>query len=355
MRNQDPLADWLHWPVRPLPAAEQAKVQAQWGEELVILERWLDTPAATRRGSMDQVIKPGWGALCGFDRADLAHAQALYRRVVETGGKGNQYVQEQLLRALAASEDPGLIPFWREMIDFQRRPRDQFLASRRTLVLSALALLAIHQDSPNADLALRGLAHHLEPAVRAEAIYYLGAAYRLAQRSLPAEVAGQIAGIATHDAVFAPRFRARALLREHGLPVPFDFPGGVYELRVQLAWAQRTLLLRSENTLEELHVAIQDAFGWDADHLYCFFMNGQDAFDDYRIASPPEEEGPYWAHDMRIGELGLVLGHRFIYYFDYGDGHQFDIAVTNICLRAQADKYPQVTESVGEPPEQYPD
>jgi hypothetical protein len=158
-----------------------------------------------------------------------------------------------------------------------------------------------------------------------------------------------------HDAVFAPRFRARALLREHGLPVPFDFPGGVYELSVQLAWAQRTLLLRSENTLEDLHFGIQAAFDWDADHLYCFFMNGQDVFDDYRIASPPEDEGPYWAHQVRIGELGLVPGHRFIYYFDYGDGHRFDIAVTNICLVAKPDKYPKVTESVGEPPEQYPD
>ena len=237
MRNEDPLHEWLQWSVRPLPTAERAKVQAQLGEELIVLERWLNTPVASRQGNVDEVIEPGWGVLYGFDRADLVRAQALYRRVVETGGKGNQHVQEQLLRSLAANEDPVLIPFWREMMDFHPRPCDQFLARRRTLALAAMAWLAIRQDASDADRALRGLAHHLDPAVRAEAIYYLGAVFRQAKRSLPADVAGQLVGIATQDTAFAPRFRARAMLGELGLPMPYDWPGGVYELRVQLARA----------------------------------------------------------------------------------------------------------------------
>ncbi len=352
MRKQDPLQDWLRVLVRP-SLAERSKMQTQLTQELIILKRWLDTAATRRHGQMNEVIEPGFGTYYGFDRADFAQAQALYRRVVEMGGKGNQYVQEQLLIALAASEDPGLIPFWRDMIDFQPRPRDQFLARRRTLALASLALMAIQQNASDATLALRSLTHHAEPVVRADAIYYLAAVQRRAEGHLPVDIAGQMVDIAMHDSAFAPRFQARAVLRQHGLPVPFDFPGGVYELRVQLASAQRTLLARSENTLEELHLAIQDAFGWDADHLYCFFMNGQDVFDDYRIASPAEDEGPYWAQQIRLGELGLVLDHRFIYYFDYGDGNQFQVEVTNICLRAKRGTYPKLIESLGEAPVQY--
>jgi hypothetical protein len=37
----------------------------------------------------------------------------------------------------------------------------------------------------------------------------------------------------------------------------------------------RKLELSGEQTLEELHLAIQDAFEWEDDHLYSFFMSGK--------------------------------------------------------------------------------
>lgn len=39
------------------------------------------------------------------------------------------------------------------------------------------------------------------------------------------------------------------------------------------AW--RKIEMRADQTLEDLHFAIQEAYGWDADHLYSFFMSGR--------------------------------------------------------------------------------
>jgi len=36
----------------------------------------------------------------------------------------------------------------------------------------------------------------------------------------------------------------------------------------------RKIEMRADQTLEELHLAIQNAYDWDADHLYSFFMSG---------------------------------------------------------------------------------
>jgi hypothetical protein len=32
-----------------------------------------------------------------------------------------------------------------------------------------------------------------------------------------------------------------------------------------------------------------------------------------------------WTTEIAIGELGLAVRHRFLYVFDYGDNHQFEI------------------------------
>ncbi|MCA1697785.1 MAG: plasmid pRiA4b ORF-3 family protein, partial [Actinobacteria bacterium] len=38
---------------------------------------------------------------------------------------------------------------------------------------------------------------------------------------------------------------------------------------------RRKLAVRSEQTLVDLHHALQDAFDWDDDHLYSFWLKGE--------------------------------------------------------------------------------
>ncbi len=58
----------------------------------------------------------------------------------------------------------------------------------------------------------------------------------------------------------------------------------------------RKVELTAEQTLEDLHFAIQDAFDFGADHLYSFFMSGRawDASTEYTL---PEGAGP-WGEDL---------------------------------------------------------
>jgi hypothetical protein len=53
----------------------------------------------------------------------------------------------------------------------------------------------------------------------------------------------------------------------------------------------RKLELPSDFTLEDLHLAIQDAFAFDNDHLYSFFMSGK-AWDAAKEYALPEGADP---------------------------------------------------------------
>ena len=204
----------------------------------------------------------------------------------------------------------------------------------------------------------------------------------------------------------------------------------------------RTIEMGGDQTLEELHFAIQDAYDWDADHLYSFFMSGR-AWDSSTEYTLPEDADPWgldlddedeevgdeaeddegekvlaedispdelpaemaalgitpearlqalttlnddtltddeklmrvapltsklWdfitdlkdtdlAGDVRettLDQLDLKVGKKFLYVFDYGDEHRFQVRVHAANPDAPDGDYPRIVESVGEAPEQYP-
>lgn len=354
MNRDDPLEGWLFLgglrAVSEVAAHRQAEVRAA----LDRLTDFLDNPPPKRADMRDTGLWGWWGG-AALAPADLARAQELYHRVYETGGTGNYGVQEALLGQIATAQNPTSVPFWVEILDLSR-PRDGFATQRRTTALAALALLAIRRDAPAAYDALREAAHHARPDVRALAVHYLGRAYLDAERPFPPKVLADLSDVAVHDKAFGPRFQARSTLRAADLPVPLDNPGGVYAFKVKFMWAKRiyrTIELRSEQTLDDLHFAIQRAIHWDADHLYSFYMNGKLYDRHYAFACPFEDDRPPWTDEAIIGELGLVLKHKFLYYFDYGDGHQFEVEVAGIRPQAKPGKYPRVVDSRGRAPSQY--
>jgi len=293
--------------------------------------------------------------MVGLAAEDLPRAQDLYFRVFKTGGAGNLFAQRSLLHLIAATEDPSCIPFWLRVLELTR-PREQFRKERRVLVLAALARLGIQRDEPTAHKTLRDLTRHGSQDVRALAVYYLGQAYLCAERSVPPEVLAEIADIAVRDTSFGPRFQARAVLTATRTPIPLDNPNGVYAFKVKFMWDKRIyriIELRSEQTLDDLHFATQRAIDWDADHLYAFYMNGDLRSDGYAFACPYEDERPPWTDEAIIGQLGLVMKHKFLYYFDYGDGHKFEVQVVGIRPQAEPGEYPRVVKSHGDAPDQY--
>jgi hypothetical protein len=165
-----------------------------------------------------------------------------------------------------------------------------------------------------------------------------------------------LSDISSKDKAFGPRYWARRWLREIEVPVGLDNPGGAYVFKVKFKWAKRiyrSIALRSEQTLADLHGAIQDAIDWDDDHLYAFFMNGQVHDRRYMIAHPYLEDAPAYVDEVLIGELGLVRKHKFAYFFDYGDSHEFEVEVIDILPHAERGPYPKLVDQRGDAPPQY--
>lgn len=116
----------------------------------------------------------------------------------------------------------------------------------------------------------------------------------------------------------------------------------------------RDVELAEDQTLEDLHLATQQAYGWYDDHLYSYFMNGK-AWDGSAEIGSPWSDSRIHTHQVQVGQLELKEGQRFLYLFDYGDGHEFDVQVMRIDSEAEKGNYPQLVALRGDSPPQYPD
>ena len=113
------------------------------------------------------------------------------------------------------------------------------------------------------------------------------------------------------------------------------------------------LAVLERQPLTALHDAIQQAFGWWDDHLYSFWLDGSFFGDDEVERTTPDapDEGVATA-DVPIAELGLEIGQRIGYVFDFGDDWRVRVTVRER-VGAEADEYPRVLELRGTPPPQY--
>lgn len=355
MRHVDPLDYWL------LGSPSIGVLHRLRGENLrSIRSAMQELPGQIVSGGLMESTLAQWslGNPGMLPAQDVHQLEDLYRQVYAAGGTGTSYVQEGLLNLIGAGCHVRSIPFWMELLDLAR-PRDQFARKRRTFALAALAYQAIMTGVHKPEECLHQASAHPNPDVRAEAIAYWRRVYEVTEQAFPRRVLTALQAIVADDAAFGPRFQARAVLRAAGHPAPLDNPGGVYALKVKFKWAKsiyRTIELRAEQTLDNLHHAIQRAIEWDSDHLYSFYMNSELRDDRFCFSCPYEDDRPPWTDEAVLGELGLVKRHKFLYYFDYGDGHQFEIEVVDVrpANQVEPDRYPRVVASHGEAPEQYP-
>jgi hypothetical protein len=124
----------------------------------------------------------------------------------------------------------------------------------------------------------------------------------------------------------------------------------------------RVLKIASDNTLVELHEAIQGSIGWANDHMYAFYMSGRpgdqdtEYYPDHPEADWPAPPGKD-AKVVLVGSKALDLrkGSRFLYLFDFGDDHHFDIEVQDILTDDPLSRkdLPKVIERKGKAPKQY--
>ncbi len=123
----------------------------------------------------------------------------------------------------------------------------------------------------------------------------------------------------------------------------------------------RTIEIRGDQTLADLHRIIFQAFGRQEEHMYEFQMKGTgpndpDA-DRYGLGGAADPDDPL-AGDVattQIGALELEEGEPFGYWFDFGDDWWHQVTVVGITKPQPKVKYPRITQRIGANPPQYAD
>ena len=109
----------------------------------------------------------------------------------------------------------------------------------------------------------------------------------------------------------------------------------------------------SSSLLEDFHLAIQDAVGFDNDHMYEFFIARTER--SRERVSFSDEDGDHY--DVTVGSLYPLPDRQHLYYlFDYGDYWIFRITRINKAHRETGSHltYPRLIHETGKRPEQYP-
>jgi len=125
----------------------------------------------------------------------------------------------------------------------------------------------------------------------------------------------------------------------------------------------RTIEIKGDQTLEDLHHAIFDAFDREEEHMYEFQIGGKGPHDPeakrYGLPEADEDFGDSQqtgaAEDTTIDSLGLKVEDIFGYWFDFGDDWWHQINVVSIEEKVLKGRYPKVVKRVGKSPPQYPD
>ena len=133
----------------------------------------------------------------------------------------------------------------------------------------------------------------------------------------------------------------------------------------------RRIAIRSDQTLDDLHAVLFDAFDRFDEHLYSFhtqplYTRRSSDFnrDNVEYTSPVmiEEANASDGHEIHdaskttIAALNLQPGQKLYYLFDFGDSWWHDLTVEALGLPQEySRKYPFILEKHGESPLQYPD
>ena len=122
----------------------------------------------------------------------------------------------------------------------------------------------------------------------------------------------------------------------------------------------RTIKIRGDQSLEELHHAIFDAFGRFDEHMY-EFQFGEGPMDpkasrfvlDHAFDLGDENPPTGRVDQTTLESLDLEVGRSFGYWFDFGDDWWHQINVEAIQDNLPKGKFPKVTKRVGKSPRQY--
>lgn len=111
----------------------------------------------------------------------------------------------------------------------------------------------------------------------------------------------------------------------------------------------RRILIPSDSTFWELHIAIQDSFGWEDYHLHEFFIGKAYDRNAIRINLPYPEDNIFGDKTTPLIEYKTILsdflnkiGSKINYIYDFGDNWEHEILLEKISKRDLCQTYPYV-------------
>jgi len=121
----------------------------------------------------------------------------------------------------------------------------------------------------------------------------------------------------------------------------------------------RVIEIRGDQTLEQLHDSIFQAYDRSDQHPY-EFQFGKRPFDPdgpkYRGPSPqPSKKGNGDASTTKLDDLNLEPGRGFGYWFDFGDNWYHQVQIDRIEKAIPTVTYPRIIKRVGKSPPQHRD
>jgi hypothetical protein len=157
----------------------------------------------------------------------------------------------------------------------------------------------------------------------------------------------------------APRPRPPAATPANLYVLSVFLTGGPVGKKFSKKVINRVIEIRGDQTLEQLHQAIFDAFDRYDEHLY-EFQFGKRPFDPkgptYGLPDPyADEKRGGDARTTKLDDLRLKLHKTFGYWFDFGDDWYHQIQVERIEQAIPTVTYPRVIKRVGQSPPQYND
>ncbi len=146
----------------------------------------------------------------------------------------------------------------------------------------------------------------------------------------------------------------------------------LYVFKVSLSYSKRIwrrIEILGDQTLDQLHEIIFDAFDRYDPHMYSFYLTTSRSKSRKRFVEAPEFTHPlaieeyygfgdkklYDASKTKISDLPLIEKSKFEYLFDFGDEWLHEITLEKILDIFPKKNYPVIIKKSGESPEQYPD
>ena len=121
----------------------------------------------------------------------------------------------------------------------------------------------------------------------------------------------------------------------------------------------RIILIKGEQSLQDLHQILFEAFDREEEHMYEFAVGGTGPDDpDCQRYGLAIASGLDYAGDVTqttLNDLNLEKGEIFGYTFDFGDHWWHVIEVREVRKKAPKGDYPKITSREGQSPPQYAD